>query len=88
MIMKLLAKFITNKRILNWINSNRFRGAVIVGLTWLLDSLFPGMFGDSVVGQMVTEIIIFLGGMVTLVGLKEAQDRRYSEKEKSWKEPA
>ncbi len=88
MIMKFIAKFITNERVLELINSNRFRGGVIVFVTWLVNAIFPGLFSEDILGGFANEIILFLGGITYLVGKNEAENRKYSTKEKRWKEEA
>lgn len=86
--MKFLAKLITNERILSLVNSNRFRGVIIIAVTWLVNKIAPNLFGEELIGGLADELIQFIGGVVFLAGQIEAQDRRYSEKSKSWKLPA
>ena len=88
MIMKILSKIITNKRIIKLINSNRFRGAVIALVTWVTTQIKPGLFEESVVAEIASYLIYALAGVVASVGQIEASDRRYSEKEQRWKEEA
>lgn len=87
-MMKFLSKFITNKRILSLINSNRFRGLVIAFLTWLTTKIAPGYFDEGSIGQIASYVIYSVAGITTTVGGIEAQDRKYSTKKRKWEEPA
>ena len=87
-IMRLIAKFISNKRVLKLINSNRFRGAVVAAVNWIVNQMFPGLFEESIVAEIASYIIYALAGITASVGQIEASDRKYSEKEQRWKEEA
>ena len=88
MIMKLIAKFLKNERILKLINSNRFRGVVIGVVTWVVTMIKPGFFEESIIAEIASYLIYALAGITYTVGKNEAENRRYSEKKQRWQEEA